>query len=93
MIYKFSNIHKKGRVLFASVHVDYDKVPDFIIGIADNDKLKVNTRILLDEFSIAAHAKLALKRRECGENNMPESFSAECNLETAVREMEKASTV
>lgn len=89
MTFKFSKIHKKGGILLANVHVDYEKVPDFKIGIGDDDKSKLNTRIILDEFSIAAHVKLALKRRECGESSMPESFSVECsNLDEVIKSIE-----
>lgn len=93
MLIELSNIHKEGSILFASVHVAYEKVPDFVIGIADNDKIKVNTRILDDSFLTAAHVKLVLKRRECGESNMPESFSIDCDMDLEVREMERAATV
>lgn len=90
ILYTFSSIHKKNGTLFASVHVDYKNVPDFIIGIADNDLLRVNTRIIMDIFSIAAHAKLVLKRRECGESNMPDSFSVACNVSSGIKAIESA---
>lgn len=93
MLYTFSNIHKKGSTLFARVHIDYDKVPDFTIGIADNDLLRVNTRIIMDIFSIAAHAKLVLKRRECGgDRHMPDSFNIDCNVDGGVKAIESALT-
>ncbi len=72
-----SNIEKRNGILSAKVHIDYDKVPDFEIAITEGMDNVRNTRILKDEFLVAATVKLYLLNQDCVEKgtSLPQKYS------------------